>query len=142
MHTRKDSQNLNKRIVLISRRPCFPLGMGGAELSSYLLMQELNKLGYDVIIVGELLPESRTKFIENIALIYPYYKIKYNNYGFIINARKTFKFALVTTSGFYDYSTTLLSTWKPDFVFTQLEGCMEIISFAQNKELRGITIVR
>ena len=142
MHIKKDYQRTNKKIALVSRRPCFPLGMGGAEMSSYLLMIRLLKLGFNIKIVGELLPGNQFVFINEVSKLYPNYSIEYNNHGFILHATKDFSFALATTSGFYDFATDLLSNYVPDYIFTQLEGCLEMSTFAQKHNIKCIHFLR
>lgn len=51
MLMKQDSKCNHRRIVLISRRPCYPLGKGGAEVSSFLLMEKLSNY-YECIIIG------------------------------------------------------------------------------------------
>jgi hypothetical protein len=44
---------MKKKIMIISQRPCFPHGMGGAQMSITLLLLRLKEIGNPNIIAHE-----------------------------------------------------------------------------------------
>jgi glycosyltransferase involved in cell wall biosynthesis len=133
---------MKKKIMAISQRPCFPHGMGGAEMSIALLLLRLKEMGNSVTIVGQIHPSQKARFIENISKLYPSCTVEDNKYGFMVNADDDLTFAVVLTRKFYLFSFMFIDTWKPDCIFTQLNGSLEIASFAHNRGIQTFHFFR
>ena len=128
------------RVLFASRRPVFPLFLGGAELSFYELARGLSEQGHQVLMIGEWSPNAgslREYLTDNPEKTFEW-QTRSEDIGGVttptllrlfIQLHAQMATAHTFLSDFTNFFQDELASFEPQVVCTHLEGSAEVVEF-------------
>jgi glycosyltransferase involved in cell wall biosynthesis len=141
------------KIIFASRRPVYPLFLGGAELSFFELARGLSERGHEVLMMGEWSPKAGS--LKDFLAVRPArtfeWRVESQEIGGIatptllrlfIRARRRLQVAHTFLSDFTTFFQDGLAAFEPQVVCTHLDGSYEVVEFCKHYDIPVLHFVR
>lgn len=126
------------KILSITKRPVYPLIIGGAEISQHDILDFFAAQGHEILSAGvftsecfNVLPQTTlvSFYIESVSLFGQNIDMAYLQ----VKLRENYQVSFYCGSDFLGWTSRLLLSYAPDIVFSQLDGYTEVARAVEDR---------